>query len=197
MSLRHHFEIRLPAWVDGFVGSWLNEQGDRLDTAEHRMLLAIALSAENIRQQTGGPFGAVVVQEESHRLVGVGVNLVTNLHMSAAHAEIVALSLTQGAIESWDLGSAGAVQLVTSCEPCAMCFGAIPWSGVSSLVCGARKEDAESAGFDEGDKPENWTASLERRGIAVRLGVLRDEAAKVLSDYAAADGAIYHPGKNP
>ncbi len=27
------------------------------------------------------------------------------------------------------------------------------WSGVTSLVWGASKEDAEAAGFDEGDKP--------------------------------------------
>jgi len=195
MSLHHRFEICLPGWVDEFVGNWLNTPGVRLDSPEHRMLLAVALAAENVRQKTGGPFGAIVVQEESNRLVGVGVNLVTSLHMSAAHAEIVAISLTQRAVESWDLGSAGPMQLVTSCEPCAMCFGAVPWSGVTSVVCGASTGDAERAGFDEGDKPENWTATLERRGIGVKLHVLRDAACRVLQNYAEGEGAIYHPGK--
>lgn len=119
MSLHQYFEVRLPDWVEDFVGNWLNDAGTPLDTPEHRMLLAIGLAAENVRQDTGGPFGAIVVQDETSRLVGVGVNLVTSLHMSSAHAEIVALSLTQRAVESWDLGQGGAMQLVTSCEPCA------------------------------------------------------------------------------
>ncbi len=194
MNLHHHINLALPSWVDGFVGHWLNQRGATLDTVEHRMQLAIALSAENIRRETGGPFGAVVVQEESGRLAGVGINLVTSLQASIAHAEIIALSLAQVAVESWNLGSAGRMQLVTSCEPCAMCFGAVPWSGVSSVVCGARKQDAEAAGFDEGDKPQNWPVTLEQRGIQVRLDVMRDEAARVLRDYAAGAGTIYHPG---
>jgi tRNA(Arg) A34 adenosine deaminase TadA len=86
------------------------------------------------------------------------------------------------------------MQLITSCEPCAMCFGAVPWSGVTSIVCGARKEDAEAAGFDEGDKPDLWVASLQQRGIEVRQDVLRDEAAQVLRAYAAQAGLIYNPG---
>jgi tRNA(Arg) A34 adenosine deaminase TadA len=106
---------------------------------------------------------------------------------------MLALSLAQRALGDWNLGARQAVQLVTSCEPCAMCFGAIPWSGVSSLLWGARKEDAEAAGFDEGDKPADWAATLEARGIRTRGGVLRDEAAAVLRHYASGNGAIYHP----
>jgi len=77
-----------------------------------------------------------------------------------------------------------------------MCFGAVPWSGVSSLIWGAGKEDAEAAGFDEGDKPPDWIESLERRGIRTQGGILRDQAAAVLARYAKRDGAIYHPGKS-
>jgi tRNA(Arg) A34 adenosine deaminase TadA len=77
-----------------------------------------------------------------------------------------------------------------------MCFGAVPWSGVSSLVWGARREDAEAAGFDEGDKPDDWVQALERRGIRTRAGVLREEAAAVLARYASHNGAIYHPTKS-
>ena len=197
MNLQQQCELVLPGWMDDFIGSWLGKQSTRLASVGQRMQLAIALSAENVRNQTGGPFGAIVVAEDSGTLVGVGVNLVTNLGLSMAHAEIVALSLAQRAVNSWDLGSNGHTQLVTSCEPCAMCFGAIPWSGVSSIVCGARKEDAAAAGFDEGDKPDNWAASLRKRGIEVRLDVLREEAAEVLRAYADQQGAIYNPGKSP
>jgi len=195
MSLHHHFEVRLPDWVEPFIGHWLNEQGAALDSAEHRMLLAIALSAENVRQGTGGPFGAIVVTQDTGRLVGIGVNVVTSAGLSSAHAEVVALCLAQRSIGHWDLGSETKTQLITSCEPCAMCFGAIPWSGVSSLVCGADAADAEAAGFDEGDKPANWVNSLVLRGMDVKIHVLREEAARVLSEYATV-GEIYNPRRN-
>ncbi len=156
------------------------------------MQLAIALSKENIQRQTGGPFAAVVVNEETSELISVGMNLVTSAGLSVAHAEIVALTLAQSAVGDWNLSSAGSLQLVTTCEPCAMCFGALPWSGVKSLICGAHKKDAEAAGFDEGDKPEQWVRSLQRRGIVVQCSVLRAEAARVLADYRDSGGAIYN-----
>jgi len=156
------------------------------------MQLAIALSRENIQQETGGPFAAVVVNEETSELVSAGVNLVTTAGLSIAHAEMVALSMAQASIGEWNLSHAGHLQLVTTCEPCAMCFGAVPWSGVKSLICGARKKDAEAAGFDEGDKPDHWVRSLQRRGIVVQCGVLKSEAAAVLAHYSEAGGAIYN-----
>jgi tRNA(Arg) A34 adenosine deaminase TadA len=128
------FELALPAWVQPFLAAW----DGPLDDEPARMRLAVALAAENVRRATGGPFGALVV-EEGGRLLSAGVNLVTRSGLSLAHAEMVAISLAQGAVGSWNLDTAGPVQLVTSCEPCAMCFGAVPWSGVGSLVWGARR----------------------------------------------------------
>ena len=191
MSLRYSCELALPHWLKSFVNDWPNP----LETADQRMLLAVSLSAENVLQGTGGPFGAIVVEAETGRLISVGVNLVTTVELSIAHAEMVAISMAQSAINNWNLGHETEVQLVTSCEPCAMCFGAVPWSGVSSLVWGANKEDAEAAGFDEGDKPVNWVNSLENRGIRTYSDVLREEAAAVLKKYAKKGGAIYHPGQ--
>lgn len=182
-------EFSLPGWLPEFVAGW---QGD-LDTVEGRMDLAIALSRENVDRRHGGPFGAVVFDLERRRLLSVGVNLVTDSNLSLAHAEMVAVSLAQRAVGHWNLGANGAVELATSCEPCAMCYGAVPWSGVKRLVCGARKDDAETAGFDEGHKPDTWRKSLAGRGIEVICDVLRDEAAEVFEHYRKNSGVIYNP----
>jgi tRNA(Arg) A34 adenosine deaminase TadA len=190
VEISNNCKIELPAWVELFLESWLIP----LSTTSQRMQLAIALSEENVRQQTGGPFAAVVVNEETEELVSVGINLVTSAGLSIAHAEMVALSLAQTAVGEWNLSHSGRLQLVTSFEPCAMCFGAVPWSGVKSLICGARKKDAEAAGFDEGDKPDHWVRSLQRRGIVVQCSVLRSEAAAVLANYKDNGGAIYNAG---
>lgn len=191
MKLATRCLLELPDWV----GPFLAARDEPLDTPERRMELAIALSGQNIDRKTGGPFGAVVVDERDNRLLGVGVNVVTASGVSLAHAEMVALSMAQAAIGDWNLAAAGQVQLVTSCEPCAMCFGAVPWSGVCSLTWGARREDAEACGFDEGDKPVDWRQTLEKRGIATRGDILRREAIEVLARYVHSDGTIYHPEK--
>ena len=189
MNRAERVVLELPGWVEGFVAAWPHA----LETVEQRMALAVALSAENVARGSGGPFGAIVVRESDFRLLGAGVNTVTRSCISLAHAEMVAVSMAQAAVGGWNLGAVGSVQLVTSCEPCAMCYGAVPWSGVQGLAGGARREDAEAAGFDEGDKPEDWQQALERRGITTRGDVLRAEAAAVLEHYARTDGTIYHP----
>ena len=124
------------------------------------MRLAVSLARENVRRGTGGPFGAAVFEARTGRLVAAGVSLVVPARWSGAHAEIVALALAQRALGTHDLGGPGMAphELVTSVEPCAMCLGAVAWSGVRRLVCGAREAEARAIGFDEGPKPGRWAA---------------------------------------
>mmetsp|Transcript_22158 Transcript_22158/g.40679 ORF Transcript_22158/g.40679 Transcript_22158/m.40679 type:complete len:308 (-) Transcript_22158:59-982(-) len=82
-------------------------------------------------------------------------------------------------------------ELFTSCEPCAMCLGATLWSGVSRIVCGATKTDAQAIGFDEGPVYEQSYEHLEKCGVAVTRNVMSDEAAKVLRRYGN-EGLIYN-----
>lgn len=190
MSLSHRCTIELPGWVQ----PWLDGRELKLESPAAQMGLVIELARENVRAGTGGPFAAAVFRAGDGELVSVGVNLVTESGLSMAHAEMVALSLAQKRFGDWDLARNGDLVLVTSCEPCAMCFGAVPWSGVRSLVCGARKEDAEAGGFDEGHKPDDWADSLRERGIEVSEGVKREEAAEVFQFYREQGGVIYNPG---
>ena len=190
MSISHECTIKLPAWVE----SWVREQPSGLSGSEAGMAFAIALARENVRRGTGGPFGAAVIDSADGELISVGVNLVTSSGISLAHAEMVAISLAQHKLESWNLANEGSFTLVTTCEPCAMCFGAVPWSGVRKLVCGADKSDAQAAGFDEGDKPLNWEQSLREREIEVETGVLREDAATIFRLYREAGGVIYNSG---
>ena len=177
--------IAVPAWVSAFEA---DHAGVYL-TAEARM--ALDLSRHNIAEGTGGPFGAAVFDLATGQLVAAGVNLVVRSSCSLAHAEMVALARTQQRLGTWNLAAKGRFELATSCTPCAMCLGAVPWSGVCSLVCGARDGDARAIGFDEGAKPADWAGELQNRGIAVTQDILRDPAAAVLRAYAAGGGTIY------
>src|SRR4028118_621702 len=173
--------LRLPDWVGGLLSG-----GDQAyPTVEDRMRLAVELSRLNIRNGTGGPFGAAVFEGETGRLLAPGVNLVVGSGCSVFHAEMVAIMVAQRIAGTFDLGGENLpdYELVASTEPCAMCLGAAPRSGPRRLVCGARDEDARAVGFDEGAKMSEWVGALEGRGIAVTLDVLREEAAGVLREY--------------
>jgi tRNA(Arg) A34 adenosine deaminase TadA len=163
-----------------------------LDSDESQMQLAIALARANV-ERGGGPFGAVVF--DGSTVVAAGVNRVLDAGFSIAHAEILALMHAQQVLAN--ARASGPLTLVTSTEPCCQCFGAIVWSGIERLVCGAVTSDAEAIGFDEGPKPAAWAHELEKRGIRVSQGVCRADARSVLDEYARRGGPIYglrHPG---
>ena len=161
------------------------------------MTLAVELSRRNVAERTGGPFGAAVFDLKTCRPLALGVNRVVSSTSAAAHAEVVAICLAGQALGNFDLteGNEGLTELVTSCSPCAMCLGAIPWSGVSRVVIGAREEDARAVGFDEGNRPSDWVEGLQRRGIEVVEDVLRAEAVAVLQDYVGGGGLVYNSSK--
>jgi tRNA(Arg) A34 adenosine deaminase TadA len=185
--------LRLPSWVPGVVrahpGPWREVRA--------RMALAVALARASVERGSGGPFGAAVFERRGGRLLAVGINLVLASGCSHAHAEMVALALAQRVhpVRPPVAPPPPALELVSSSEPCAMCFGALSWSPVQRLVCGARARDAEAIGFDEGPKPARWAAALERRGIRVLRDVGRREAVAVLRAYAAGGGPIYGRGR--
>lgn len=179
--------LEAPAWMTDH----LDKSRDPLPDVEARMALAIDLARRNVENGTGGPFGAAIFETGTAILVSAGVNIVVPSRCSSAHAEVMAISTAQAVVGTHDLAR-GDYELVTSAEPCAMCFGAILWSGTRGLVCGARGEDISRAGFDEGPKPGAWTRELEQRGVTVKVDVLRAAAAEVLRDYASGGGPIYN-----
>lgn len=186
-------QIHLPEWLDAAI----DDDAATFATPEDRMQFAIKLAHLNIENGTGGPFGAAVFERPTGRLVAAGVNCVVGQNCSIAHAEMMAIATAQQRIGHYALGSDGHThELVTSVEPCAMCLGAIPWSGVRSVLCGARAEDAEAIGFNEGAKPNDWVSVLSARGIETQRDVCRDEAVHVLTQYLESGGMIYNGTRN-
>ena len=181
--------VTYPEWVDSVV-DW--DRGYHSD--EERMRLAIAVALVNVERGSGGPFGAAIFEAPSGRLVSVGMNSVVRLDNCTLHAEMVAFMMAQQRVGSFTLNAPGlpAHELVTSCEPCAMCLGATLWSGVQRVVCGASREDASRLEFEEGPVfPESYRY-LEERGLRIARDVLREEARTVLELYRAGGGKIYN-----
>lgn len=174
------FGVAAPPWLL----SWSAElEGAELDE-DGRMDSAIALSEATVREGSGGPFGAVVFDIPTGRIIAAGANLVPHSDLSIAHAEVVALSLAQTRLGTWDLGSVGSFGLATSAQPCIMCAGAVLWSGIRTLEYAAASADVERiTGFDEGPLPADWESSFRARGIAVTSGRRASQAHDVLHEF--------------
>lgn len=185
INLQAH--LTLPAWVH------------ELDLATRviadpvaQVELAIDLSARNIAARTGGPFGAVLFDDQG-RILGAGVNRVEPTTCSVAHAEMMAFMTAQQRTQNFRLNANGrAVTLATSSQPCCMCYGASVWAGIDRLLIGARSEDVERlTEFDEGPLPADWVGALRERGIVVERDLAREAACKVLADYSSGGGLMY------
>ncbi len=182
----------LPKWISTYI-----KDITYIETIEDRMNYVIEASRLNISEKTGGPFAAAIFEKDTGKLISLGVNLVTTQALSMLHAEMVAIALAQKKLGTYDLGADGLAEheLVISSEPCAMCLGAIPWSGIRRVITGANDADIRAIDFDEGAKVANWKQALEERNIEVITEVMREGAVKVLLDYASDDGHIYNSRK--
>lgn len=175
----------MPAWLPGY----LEPYGNRImETPEERVRFTIRLAVEHVRQGSGGPFAAALFDRKEHRLFAVGVNVVVSAGQTLAHAEMMALANAERLAGSIDLAE---FEIVSSCEPCVMCFGGILWSRVSALLYGAPGSVARAVGFDEGDKVPDWHASLAARGIEVAGPLLAEEAKEPFELYRRLSGTIY------
>lgn len=185
MTMR--IEIALPEWFAGALATLPPCPDD-----EAKLRFAIALAMRNVEERTGGTFGAAIFDGDG-RVIAAGVNRVLPETCSAAHAELLAMIGAQRRFGRNRLnGNGERFVLATSAQPCCQCYGACVWAGIDELLIGARAEDVMALSeFDEGPLPADWIGELERRGIAVRRDILREEACEVFRRYALLGGPAY------
>ena len=187
----NQLNLTLPNWIDSFLAKYPKIISD----SEEQMRFVLALTERNIREKTGGPFGAAVFEQDSGKLVSVGVNVVIQQNCSAAHAEMMALMLAQKELDHFDLGDSRfpSHRLVSSGKMCAMCLGNVCWSGVKEVLSSAEPEDVENiTGFDEGPTPQDYNHELECRGIKIVPELLRSKGQAVLQLYIDLGGYVYN-----
>lgn len=103
------------------------------------------------RERGDHPFGAIFVDAEGQVLME-GLNSVRTSGDLTGHAET---NLARQLGPNLDPEVVAGGTLYSSCEPCAMCAGAMYWAGVNRLVYGMNESDLMP--FDEGDHGENAT----------------------------------------
>lgn len=187
--MKTQLQFTLPDWLSARVATV-----GPLASDAARMQLTIDLARENVLRGSGGPFGATIFEQDSGRLVSVGVNRVVPENNCTLHAEMIAFMLAQQQLGRYTLNAPDlpAHTLYTSCSPCAMCLGASLWSGVTRIVIAARREDAGEIGFEEGPVFAASHAYLQQRGIVIEHDVLREDGRAVLRLYSEQGGLRYN-----
>ncbi len=108
------------------------------------MQRAAKLALEKMRNNDGGPFGAVIVH--GNEIIAEGWNQVTSANDPTAHAEIVAIRRACARLQSFSLLDC---DIYTNCEPCPMCLGAIYWARLRRIYFSHTRVDAARIGFDD------------------------------------------------
>ena len=130
------------------------------DSHNFYMQRAAEISRQKMLAGEGGPFGAVVVRDDS--ILGEGWNRVTSTADPTAHAEIVAIRDACSRVGSFTLEGA---LIYTSCEPCPMCLAAIWWARISRIYYANTRNDAARIGFDDAEIYQEVTRDLTDRRI--------------------------------
>lgn len=140
---------------------------------------AIARSRQNIDDNVGGPFAALVVREGE--IIATGTNRVTSDNDPTAHAEMVAIRRACAKLERFHLHGC---DLYTTCEPCPMCLGAIYWAHLDRIYYANTRDDAAQIGFDDALIYKELNAPLDNRQIPT-VQLLAEEAISVFEAWEA------------
>lgn len=143
------------------------------------MRAAIELSRKKMRDNCGGPFGAIVVRK--NKIIGRGWNRVTSTNDPTAHAEVSAIRDACRKLKTFKLDDC---EIYINCEPCPMCLAAIYWARVGEIFYAGTRKDAAKIDFDDDLIYREISLPLSRRKIPMKQ-LLRSDALKVFAEWTA------------
>ncbi|MEQ1955309.1 nucleoside deaminase [Mesorhizobium sp. CN2-181] len=131
------------------------------------------------------PFGSILADRDGNVLLEQRNGYSSEGGDRTAHAEKL---LATRAGKAYDLNFLAECTMYTSAEPCAMCSGAIYWSGIGRVVFGlSEREMKERIGSSEEnptlDLPCEIVFAAGQRPTEVVGPMLADEAAKLHEEY--------------
>ena len=114
------------------------------------------------------PVGCVIVN--NNYIISRSSNMVELLNDSTAHAELIAITSAQNSLNSKNLDNC---ILYTTLEPCIMCYGAIYWSKINTVV------------YATSDKKRGFSRhSIETdRKINIMSGYMEKESKELLDSF--------------
>jgi tRNA(Arg) A34 adenosine deaminase TadA len=133
-----------------------------MNTHEHYLNEAFKEAFRGIRNNLGGPFGAVVVMNGS--VIGKGCNSVVAENDPTAHAEIVAIRQACRNINNFDLSGA---TLYSTCEPCPISLSSIYWANIKNVYYCFSRYEAEEIGIKDNHIYNELNLKEEKRTLSL------------------------------
>lgn len=150
------------------------------------MELGAIKARDTMMKNYGGPFGAVIVKDNT--VIAVASNSVLADHDPTAHAEVNAIRAACKTLGTHDLSGC---ELYATSEPCPMCLSAIIWANIKKVYYGCSAKDAADIGF----RDEHIYKFIE--GGCSDMSVLdisqldRDYCIKLFEDYKEHNKQLY------
>jgi guanine deaminase len=133
------------------------------------------------------PFGACIVRDG--KVIACAHNVVLASTDITAHAEMHAIREACRALQTIDLS--GSV-IYSTCEPCAMCFGACHWARIGRIVYGVRSVDSAEFGFHELPISDETLKELAHSSVELVPDCLAEENRELFRLWAArSDKRVY------
>lgn len=155
-----------------------------MSTNDSELLRAAIAVASRARANGNHPFGALLVDRDGNVLLEAENTVITERDVTG-HAE---LNLVRAAAQQYDAAFLAGCALYSSTEPCAMCAGAIVWSGIGRVafaLSGARMIELVDGlpGALTLDIPSREVFARTNRPIDVTGPALEVEAEDVHADF--------------
>jgi guanine deaminase len=147
---------------------------------------AIRLSYEKSFAEEGGPFGAVIVQDD--KIISRGWNQVLIRNDPTCHAEMVAIRSACKVLQSYDLSGCS---IYANCEPCPMCLSALYWASIDKIYFAASRQDAAVLGFADDFLYQELQTHPENRQIPT-IQTMREEAIVVFKKWQELENKIIY-----
>ena len=146
---------------------------------KHFMQCALDEARKNFSTLSGGPFGSCIVHNE--QILAVAHNTVLE-NDATCHAEMNAIRIASKKLNSFDLS--GSI-IYSTTEPCPMCFSAIHWAQIDTIVYGTSIEDAQKLGFNELPISNNTLKRLGKSSIEIIPSFMLNECLGLFQEWCA------------
>lgn len=130
--------------------------------------------AEKARDLGEVPIGCVIVKDQ--KIIGRGYNRTVIEKDPTAHAEILAIRDAANFLGGWRLLE---TDLYVTCEPCAMCAGAMVWARVTKVVFGTKDPKAGACGSVVNILQENGF----NHQVEIESGILEEPCKAILQSF--------------
>lgn len=120
------------------------------------------------------PIGAVIVKDD--QIIARGHNTTELSRDPTCHAEINAIRQAAGRLRGWRLSGCS---MYTTCEPCAMCAGALVWARIDKLYIGAMDPKAGACGSVFNIVQEHKL----NHNLEVEYGIMEAECSIIMKEF--------------